>query len=207
MVKFATQSSWDDTMNNLDLLRRITRDLWYWQGLRFAPMGIVGFIAAATFSPGWPDAVPPEGALLAGLAVAFVLYRAADRYYARSMGHVSPDLSLTKRRSAIKWFAVYPAMGVALVIDGLAEPPLFITGAVWAVALVLYWWSTGRGREHYLVLAGLTSLLTLLPLVDPTLAGKGAFPIFYAWFGVVYVVAGVLDHLALTRALPRAEAS
>lgn len=73
----------------------------------------------------------------------------ADRYYSRTMGHVSPDLSLTKRRSAVKWFVIYPAMGLSLVIDGLLTPPLFATGAVWAVAFVLYWWSTGRGRELY----------------------------------------------------------
>jgi len=194
-------------MTNLDLLRRITRDLWYWQGLRFAPMAIVGFVAAATFAPGWPESVPEEGALLVGLVLALGLYRVADRYYARTMGRVAADLSLTQGRSALKWFAVYPAMGAALVIDGLANPPLFVTGAVWAVALVLYWWSTGRGREHYLVLAALTALLTFLPVVDPALTGKGAFPVFYAWFGLVYLVAGVLDHLALTRALPPSEAA
>jgi hypothetical protein len=194
-------------MTDLDLLRRITRDLWYWQGLRFAPMAIVGFIAAATFAPWWPEWVPEEGALIAGLIVALVMYRAADRYYARTMGRVAPDLSLTKGRSAVKWFAVYPAMGAALLIDGLASPPLLVSGAVWAGALVLYWWSTGRGREHYLVLAALTALLTFLPVADPALAGKGAFPVFYAWFGLVYLIAGVLDHVALTRALPRAEAA
>lgn len=194
-------------MTDLDLLRRITRDLWYWQGLRFAPLAIVGFIAAATFAPWWPKWVPEEGALIAGLIFALVMYRAADRYYATTMGQVAPDLSLTTGRSAVKWFAVYPAMGAALLIDGLASPPLLVSGAVWAVSLVLYWWSTGRGREHYLVLAALTALLTFLPVVDPALAGKGAFPVFYAWFGLVYLVAGVLDHVALTRALPRAEAA
>src|SRR5918995_132667 len=114
-------------MADLDLLRRITRDLWYWQGLRWAPMGLVGFASAATFSPAWPAGLPEEGILVAAVILGFALYAIADRYYNRTMGRVAPDLSLTESRSAVKWFAVYPAMGVALLLDGLLEPPYFLT--------------------------------------------------------------------------------
>lgn len=108
-------------MTDLDLLRRITRDLWYWQGLRWAPMGLVGFASAAAFSPGWPAGVPEEGILVAAIILGFALYAIASRYYDRTMGHVSPDLSLSEGRSAVKWFAVYPAMGVALVLEAASR--------------------------------------------------------------------------------------
>lgn len=63
----------------------------------------------------------------------------------------------------------------------------------------------GARPRALLVLAGITALLTFMPLLDPALAGKGGFPIAFAWFGVVYLVAGVLDHLALMRALPQSK--
>jgi hypothetical protein len=189
-------------MDDLDLVRRVTRDLWYWQGLRFVPIGIVGLVAGVTYSPAWPEAVPEGVVLLLGFVIAVVGYRAADRYYARTMGTVHPDLSMTRLRSQVKWFAVYPAMVLSLVLDAALAPSVFVSGPVWAASLVLYWWSTGRGREHYLVLASLTALFAFVPIAEPTLAGRAAFGVFFAWFGLVYVIAGILDHVALTRALP-----
>jgi hypothetical protein len=191
------------TAGDLDRVRRITRDLWYWQGLRFVPMGIVGMLAGVTFSSAWPKSIPEGPALLGAFLVAWTGYLAADRYYARTMGHVTPDLSLTRLRAQLEWFAVYPLMVAALVIDAQLAPAIFLTGPVWALALVMYWWSTGRGREHYLAFAAATAALGLLPLVGAQLSGRAAFPIFFVWFGIVYVVAGVLDHLALARALRR----
>lgn len=159
-------------------------------------------VVGLTYSPGWPSAVPEVVVLLVGFVIAVAGYRVADRYYARTMGSVSPDLSMTRLRSQLKWFAVYPAMVLSLVLDAAFAPSLFVTGPVWGASLVLYWWSTGRGREHYLVLAALTALLVFLPIIQPTLAGRAAFGVFFAWFGLVYVIAGILDHVALTRALP-----
>lgn len=189
-------------MNDLDLIRRITRDLWFWQGLRFAPAGIVLAIAGTSWSGMWPASVPEEVPVLVGIGVAGIGYRAASRYYARTMGEVRPDLSLTRVRSQVKWFVVYPAMVASLVFDGLAASPIFVSGPVWAASLLLYRLSTGGGREHYLVLAAITAMLGILPLIDSSLAGAGSFGIFFTWFGIVYVVGGILDHVALTRALP-----
>lgn len=68
---------------DLDLVRRVTANYFFWQGLRFVPFGVVGFAIAATYAPRWPTGVPVESALLASLALAFLGYLAADRYYGR----------------------------------------------------------------------------------------------------------------------------
>ena len=186
---------------DLDLVRRVTANYFFWQGLRFVPFGLVGFAIAATYAPWWPTGVPVEPALLASLALAFLGSVAADRYYAAAVGRVVDRTVDHRLRSRAKWFVAYPLMGGSLVVDAVVAGPVFLSGPVYAAALLAYWWSTGRGRPHYLPLAAATALLGLLPLLAPSLRGEALFPLFFAWLGLLYVVGGLLDHVALRRVM------
>lgn len=186
---------------DLDLVRRVTANYFFWQGLRFVSFGVVGFVLAATYAPWWPTWLPVESTLLASLALAFLGFLAAGRYYAGTFGRVV-DLPLDHRlRSRAKWFVVYPLLGASLAVDAVMAGPVFLSGPAYAAALVAYWWSTGRGRPHYLLLATATALIGLLPILSPSLRGEAVFPLFFAWLGLVYVVGGLLDHVALRRVM------
>jgi O-antigen/teichoic acid export membrane protein len=186
---------------DLDRLRRITANFFFWQGLRVVPFGLLGLLAAATYAPWWPAEIPAEQALLVGVAAALVGFIVAGRYYDHEYGRVAERNEDHRQRSRLKWFAIYPVMATSLAIDVIVAPALFISGIVWAAAIVLYWASTGRGRLHYLAIAAGTAGLALAPTLGVASAGDGMLPLFFGWFGAAYVVAGLLDHLELRRHL------
>jgi len=80
------------------------------------------------------------------------------------------------------------------------------TGLFTAVLLVAYYLYTGRLRPHYLALAALMTIVSLLPLF-----GAVSVEVFYlrgmqgglgaAAFGIIWLVSGLGDHWFLTRAL------
>jgi hypothetical protein len=187
-------------------IRAITANYFYWQGLRLVPFGLAGLVWAATWTDRWPAAVSVEVAVLATLVLAVAAFWLIGRYYDRTLGQVIGDPATHRVRSRLVWFVAYPLLGASLVFDALLAPPLFISGIVWAIGILGYWWSTGQGRPHYLVLAPLTASLTFLPLLGLVHPGRDMLPPFFAWLGLVYIVAGLLDHRDLVRALPPASA-
>ena len=92
-------------------------------------------------------------------------------------------------------------MLASLIIDFGYRPAFFVTGPVWAAGILAYWWSTGRGRRHYLAAAGCMASLSLLQwegLVNP---GKPMYTVFGALLGATYIVGGLLDHFELRQVL------
>ena len=73
---------------------------------------------------------------------------------------------------------------------------------MWGAAIAAYWWSTGRGRLHYIPIAIAVALTGLLPASGLVAPGKPMLNVFFAVIGATYVIAGILDHLELTRVLP-----
>jgi hypothetical protein len=140
------------------------------------------------------------------LLACWLAYRRIDAWYARSFGRVSRIPGQFRRRELVKWLLVYPALGASLAADAIMEPPLLVSGVVWAAAVLAYWASTGRGRRHYPVAAALLAALTFVPLVGPVDRGRPAVALLIAAIGAVYVAGGVLDHRELVRLLPRAPA-
>ena len=183
------------------MVRQVTANLWFWQGLRWAPVGPLAAGAAVVASVGPADMVVWAG-YAAALVLAWWLYRAADGYYTRRYGVVRLMIGQHRRRDRIKWLAVYPLMLASLVVDLLAKPAVFVTGPVWAVAILLYRRTTGGGRRHYFAAAAVLAALAPLPVLGAVDAGT---PIVVVWLivtGGLYLVCGVLDHRELARRLP-----
>ncbi len=108
-----------------------------------------------------------------------------------------------------------PADQAGVIIDNLVEAdlrgvdshgvvrlPIFITGIVWAAATLAYWWSTGRGRPHYLGAALLFASTSAWPALGVATRGHAMMNLFLAVLGATYMINGVLDHLELRRTLP-----
>lgn len=190
-------------MTEADLVRRVTANYWFWQGLRFQPFGVFLVLEALALVAA-PDALQLPIIVL-GLLGALVWYRRVSRYYDRNFGYVRDLPGAHRVRSSMKWLVVYPALAISLVVDARLAMPLFVSGLVWAAGVVAYWWSTGRGRLHYLVAAGVLAVLTPLPLAGIVSPGTPMLTVLLVVTGLVYVVGGVLDHRELVRLLPPPE--
>jgi hypothetical protein len=184
-----------------DLIRRVTDNFFFWQGLRWVPMG--GLILALVAMPrGWPKWAE-LGYMTGVVLVAYVASTGVGRYYRRSFGSVTATPGLHRSRSLLKWTVFLPGLVAALVIDVSWEPPVFLSGLAMAGLIVGYWWSTGRGRSHYLVFAFLHAVLAFVPLVGLAQPGLAMFPWLWGLVGVTYVVGGLLDHRELLAVLPQ----
>jgi hypothetical protein len=191
-------------MQDLARMRAVTENFFLWQGLRLVPFGVAGIFYAVHLSEPewWPlRGAPDDLMLLAVLALTFAAFSWIGRYYDRNFGKVRGIPGRHARRDAIKWWAVYPAMGASLAVDGLLKPPIFISGLVWGTAVVAFWVSTGRGRRHYLAIAALFFALACVPTLGLLQPGKSMLSLFIAVLGGVYILAGILDHLELVRVL------
>jgi len=181
----------------------ITANFFFWQGLRWVPVGIALLVVAWSFAPriGGPEWLQdwlPAAALLAAVPAS----TAIGQWYAKAYGRVRAIPGMHTRRSRLKWFVVYPLLLATLVVDTHFKLTVLTSTLAFAAAIEAYRRSTGGGRRHYLVasLAFLaSSVAPVLGLVTP---GAEAVDMVVALLGATYVVGGVLDHLELRRALP-----
>jgi hypothetical protein len=184
-------------------INAVTSNFFFWQGLRWVPMGFALLVAAwskstITLVPeGWQSLV-----VIVTMAVAMALSAAAGQWYGRSFGRVHGIPGQHARRTRTKWLVVYPMLLVALAIDGVAKPPFLISGFAFAIAIEAYRRSTGGGRRHYVIASVLFGLLTFAPVLRVTTPGPYAIDLLFALLGATYVIGGVLDHLELKRVLP-----
>ena len=191
-------------MGNPDtfLIRRVSANLFFWQGLRWVGPGAALLLFAWGSSPRLPQVwreVIPWAAIAIGAAGATL----AARYYAENFGHAQPEAQSHERRDRIKWTVVYPMMFLALIIDSVLALPVVVSGFVFAGGMEAYRRSTGGGREHYLLASLMFSAFGFAPVLDLVRPGRDAVTLFIGLLGLVYVGGGLLDHLALCRALRR----
>jgi|SRR5215212_6581846 len=181
--------------HRLQTIESVTANFFFWQGLRWVPLGLAMLVWAVV-----PLGKARVDVVMLAMGAAMLVSIRIGRYYSRTYGRVRTIAERTGRRERWKWFFVYPVMLLSMVADMLWKPPLLTSGPVWAVAILLYWNSTGRGRLHYLVIAGIVAATVALPLagVPP---GKTAINLFFAVIGAAYVAGGLLDHFELTRIL------
>jgi hypothetical protein len=193
---------------NLHEVRAVTANYFFWQGWRWVPMGVVLCFMAASLSADWVPGVVRDWGVWPLLAAAFWLSTSVlGRYYRRTFGDVRPDAEQHTRRTSIKWLVIYPAMMASMVADMKLTLPVLLSGVVWGASIELYRRSTGGGRLHYAVAAGMLGALGLLPLAGAGLTGRTGVTLLVGVVGVVYIVGGLLDHRALVRVLgarPRA---
>lgn len=187
-------------------VRAVTANYFFWQGLRWIPMGVAlvvlatGLIARASTPP-----AIREWGLWPVLMIAFWLSTSVlGRYYRRTFGQVHPDPELHTRRTSIKWLVVYPAMLVSMVIDMKLALPILLSGLVWGAAIEAFRRSTGSGRRHYTVAAVMLGAFGLLPLGGLIPTGKDGVSLLIGAVGLIYIVGGILDHQALVRILGNA---
>jgi len=188
--------------DELERIRSVTANYFFWQGLRWVPLGVVIMALGLRRTHWWPfSGVWEDVFLFAVIVFATVVSPIIGRYYRCTFGNVMDDPEVHQRREMMKWFFVYPLMIASLVIDMVYKPAFFITGLVWSGGILAYWSSTGRGRPHYIVASLCMLLLTpvqWLGLVEP---GRPMFSVFGFLLGVIYIVGGTLDHRELCRIL------
>src|SRR4029078_3598150 len=131
---------------------------------------------------------------------------AIGRWYGRTFGVVRSAPGLHARRELLKWTVFYPLIAGALLRDGVWRPPILLSGLAWGGALVAYWASTGRGRNHYLVFAGAFVVAAFVPLIKGPATGLQRLNCVLAMMGVLYIIGGTLDHFELVRILRETEA-
>lgn len=187
------------SVGDLDVVRRVTENYFFWQGLRWVPFGILFLIFGAAMMTDGDNDVLLDVLLLVAVTAALLVNTWLDRYYARTFGRVTDRARAHRRRTVLKWALVYPALVAAVAIDLTVAPPLLVSGPMWAGAMVAYWVSTGRGRPHVLVAAAATLFTVLIPLTGAS--PDHNFGIFFVVVGMVYVVVGLLDHRELVGVL------
>jgi hypothetical protein len=123
------QNAHDDPPDELERIRSVTSNYFFWQGLRWVPLGLVIMAFGLRHTPWWPLAGAWEDAFLFTLvAIVMAACPLIGRYYRRSFGRVKDDAEAHQRREAMKWFLVYPLMISSLVIDMVFKPAFFVTG-------------------------------------------------------------------------------
>jgi hypothetical protein len=187
---------------DLRRFRAVTANFFFWQGLRWVPPGAALLLFAWSTLPDFPLAAPwrdaiPWIALLGGLAAS----GAIGAYYDRAYGQVHALPGLHTRRTALKWGLVYPAIALALVVDGLLTPQVSVSALVFAAAIEAYRRSTGGGRQHYLLAAVLCAAATFAPLLGVVEPGREVLAMVIGGLGGIYVIGGLLDHRALRQVL------
>jgi hypothetical protein len=190
--------------SDLDLrrIRDVTANFFFWQGLRWVPLGAALLLFTWSTLPSFPLAAPwrdvvPWIALACGLGASSLI----GAYYTRAYGHVRVLPGMHQRRNTIKWAIVYPAMMVALIIDGLTKPQIMVSGLVFALGIEAYRRSTGGGRKHYLLASIIFALATFAPMLGLVQPGRDVLAFVFGALGCVYMIGGVLDHLELRRML------
>ena len=185
-----------------DRVRAVTANFFFWQGLRWVPLGAM-LILVSLLRVGreaFGRTITNIVALLGVIVAVWLSTSVLDRYYARTYGRVQGIPGQHARRSRIKWLIVYPAMGLALVLDWQLNAPIFISGLVFAAGIEAYRRSTGGGRIHYIVASALLAVVAFAPLTDLASSRELLVP-FFGMLGAIYIIGGLLDHRELQRTL------
>ncbi len=195
--------------SHLRRLHAVTDNFFFWQGLRWVPIGIALMVVSIAKMQGVTHAKPisPWDGVPFMLVAFWLSTRVLGRYYARNFGRVRMDLSRHKTRTSVKWLVAYPAMLGTMVVDARWKPPVLLSAIAFALAIEAYRESTGGGRTHYIFAALTLGVFSLLPALGVIPTGVVALAGVLALTGAIYVVGGLLDHRELVRILGSAAAA
>lgn len=187
----------------LDRINAITANFFFWQGLRWVPLGVAMLVVAWSHGPSSPVPKSRESSLaIATMGLAFLASAMLGPWYARSFGRARGIPGRHARRTRTKWLVVYPALLIALVVDAVAKPPVLVSGIAFAAAIEAYRRSTGGGRAHYIIASVVFAALTFAPSLGLATPGVGALNLLIGVLGATYAIGGLLDHLELKRVFP-----
>jgi hypothetical protein len=190
----------------LDRINAVTANFFFWQGLRWVPLGIALLVVAWSHAPSSPVPKSWESPLfVATMTMALAVSAVVGRWYARSFGRVRGIPGQHARRTRTKWLIVYPALLVAAVIDGFAKPSVLVSGIAFAAAIEAYRRSTGGGRHHYIIASVAFAALTFAPTLGLVTPGASAINLLIALLGACYTIGGLLDHRELKRVFPNVD--
>jgi len=176
------------------------------QGARLIPLSLV-FLASAWWRagglhlPGDRSTYGPQAWFCAGLAGAVIVSYAIRRWYGRSLGAVGQHAT---RSAVIPIVGTCVLVACAVWLQEILQWRLSLP--VIAVAAVLLLTALGSHglRAHYAAAAGILFVFSALPWFGVGVSTLDAT--FDAVIGLVLLIAGVGDHLLLTRTLhPPAE--
>lgn len=191
------------TIDRLRRIHAVTDNFFFWQGLRFVPLGaaMVGVAILQSLAdplPKWPRALVSISFIVAAL---WISDKVIGPYYRRTLGRVEMDPERHVMRTAIKWMIAYPGLLAAIIIDMRWHPSVIVSGIAFAFAIEAYRSSTGGGRLHYVVAALGLGVLAVLPMWDIVSAGLPGVRLIIGVLGGIYMAGGVLDHRELLRVL------
>jgi hypothetical protein len=162
--------------------------LWYWQGLRWVPAGLV-LLSAAAAAAYWSA----PGRWVSWVVTALLgarLYRLIDRFYVTRFGRM-------RAARGPGWLIAVTSLTGAIAFDVLTAPPLLVTAAASAIGLLAFNALTGGGRPHHRWGVAVFAALAVLPAV-----GADVRSAMIGWLvaaGVLAILLGVLDHRELVR--------
>jgi hypothetical protein len=179
------------------------RHLWYWQGLRWAPGGLLLLATAGALTVPLPAPVRwvVWTLILVGAAR---MHGVAAAYYARRFPTLRPGA-----RTAGGYVAS-ALLVCALAADVRWTPPVLVTALVGVLALLGYSVGTGGGRPHHAGVLIVLLAVSALPAFGVLADGRPRVLLWLVVSGGLYLAVAILDHRELAvrkrHLIPRADA-
>jgi hypothetical protein len=181
--------------DNLDDIRDLAANYSDRQGLRIVPMALA--LMAQAFPI--PSFIFGIDTMLLALAIGLGGYYLIGRYYEWRFGKVE-ELPYEGTSYLIQILLVLLCIPVAIGLDLVAHPPIFVSGLLIALWLIVTAWPSRRIRGEYLSIGFVLALFSFSPLVGITMPTVGRAYGF--WFGFMLLIAAARDHVSFTRLLP-----
>jgi uncharacterized membrane protein len=199
-----------ETFHAIQRAQLITRHYHELQGFKQIPIGLLFLLLAADNAGWWPwfsSWQPISGLVATGLC--FLGTWRIHRYYDQEIGRVT--YRADNRRHVPLILVAIGAVSVASTAETVWNWPVSASGLVVAASFALVFWFTGRILFHYLVVASLVALASILPLTGLLAANQvylfgSESVLLMALIGLGFISCGILDHWWLTRALPPSRA-
>ena len=178
---------------NMEQIQYITRYYGMLQGLKALPFGLL-VIALAMRDMG------ASGVATVLLLAALVLFSVTGRYYAKHYGSVK----VHSRSAAIRETVIFLLVAViVIVMENMLLFPFSLIGT--GVAVIFFVLGIKMKTYYYLPLGGILLIVSFLPWVlgvplTDRMYGSLGF-VLSMTIGAVIIIAGLLDHLRLVRAM------
>jgi hypothetical protein len=186
-------------VQDLKRVQFVTANYASLQGLKMAPLGLWLCLGAAR-SFGWVPWYTLIASLLA-LCVAGGLWLLIGHRYDHDFGRVRPTPQKAHqvlRTGILVVLVSFPWLLILSFVDGALQLPVSTVGLAVAALLFLWLWQSARRlQKHYLVVAALIAIVSLLPLLGITSTGRLFRGVLGATFGTSLIATGVLDHRQL----------